>query len=541
MDNMDRIFYNGQIKTLDDQYPMVSAVAVKNGIVMAVGSDEEMKALAGPATEMVDLKGAFMCPGLIDSHMHLLLLSNKLRRTDIGVAKTFKECMDIMAKAAEAKKGTNGWAMGIGFNQDDWTDCNEVPTRLDLDKACGDVPAYIERACGHIATLNTKAMELMGMMNEKEGESQYKLRYFEDGTPNGVLCEDTVRLVEEYFPVPTVPEMKQLILMGANYIASKGLAGVHSDDLNLVVPVKDMPVILQAYKELSEADELPIRVHQQCRMLNLPMIEKFCSEYKVRTKWGKNFTIGDIKIMGDGSLGAHTAVLRGEYKNAPDDHGIPLHDDEELYAMFRVAHNAGYPIVVHVIGDGAMDQVVNGYELVMNENPKPNMRHGIIHCQIMDEAQQDRFVKLNLLAYAQPVFVRYDSQIVDDCVGSELAKTSYNWRRYIDLGVHMSGGSDCPVEDCDPLANMYYAVTRMGMDGKPWYPENAVTMEEALRMFTIEGAYSAFEEAERGSITIGKYADFTVLDKNIMENPPEELLNTKVLMTVVNGKTVYEG
>ena len=540
MDNMDRIFFNGQIVTVDPQYPEVSAVAVKNGIVMAVGSDEEVKAMAGPATEMVDLKGAFMCPGLIDSHMHLLLLSNKLRRTDIGVAKTFQECMDIMAKAAEEKKGTNGWAMGIGFNQDDWTDCNEVPTRLDLDKACGDVPAYIERACGHIATLNTKAMELMGMMNEKEGESQYKLRYFEDGTPNGVLCEDTVRLVEEYFPIPTVPEMKELILMGARYIAAKGLVGVHSDDLNLVVPVKDMPVILQAYKELSEADELPIRVHQQCRMLNLPMIEKFCSEYKVRTKWGRNFTIGDIKIMGDGSLGAHTAVLRGEYKNAPEDHGIPLHDDEELYAMFRVAHNAGYPIVVHVIGDGAMDQVVNGYELVMNENPKANMRHGIIHCQIMDEAQQDRFVKLNLLAYAQPVFVRYDSQIVDDCVGSELAKTSYNWRRYIDLGVHMSGGSDCPVEDCDPLANLYYAVTRMGMDGKPWYPENGVTMEEALRMFTIEGAYSAFEEAERGSITVGKYADFTVLDKNIMKNPPEELLNTKVLMTVVNGKTVYE-
>ncbi|MBP5750489.1 MAG: amidohydrolase family protein, partial [Firmicutes bacterium] len=212
MDNMDRIFYNGQIVTVDPQYPEVSAVAVKNGIVMAVGSDEEVKAMAGPATEMIDLKGAFMCPGLIDSHMHLLLLSNKLRRTDIGKAKTFAECMDIMAKAAEEKKGTNGWAMGIGFNQDDWSDCNEVPTRLDLDKACGDVPAYIERACGHIATLNTKAMELMGMMGEREGTSQHKLRYFEDGTPNGVLCEDTVRLVEEYFPIPTVPEMKELIL-----------------------------------------------------------------------------------------------------------------------------------------------------------------------------------------------------------------------------------------------------------------------------------------------------------------------------------------
>ena len=139
------------------------------------------------------------------------------------------------------------------------------------------------------------------------------------------------------------------------------------------------------------------------------------------------------------------------------------------------------------------------------------------------------------------MFVRYDSQIVDDCVGRELAKTSYNWRRFLDMGVHTNGGSDCPVEDCDVLENLYYAVTRMGMDGKPWYPENGVTMEEALKMFTIEGAYSAFEEAERGSITIGKYADFTVLDKNIMKNPPEELLNTKVLMTVVNGKTVYEG
>lgn len=537
---MDRIFYNGQIKTMEKSYPMVSAVAVKNGVIMACGSDEEVKALATPETEMVDLKGAFMIPGLVDSHMHLLLLSNKIRRTDISKAKTFKECMEIMGKAAAEKKGTDGWAMGIGFNQDDWSDSTAVPSRKDLDEVCGDVPAYIERCCGHIATCNTKAMELLGMMDAREGETDLKLRYFEDGTPNGVLCEDTVRLVEQYFPVPTVEEMKELILIGANYIASKGLTGVHSDDLNLVVPEKDMPVIMQAYKELSESDELPIKVWQQCRMLTLPMIEEFVKENPAKAKYGKKFTVSDIKIMGDGSLGAHTAVLRGEYKNAPEDHGIPLHDQEELNAMFRVAHNAGYPIVVHCIGDGALEMVMDGYEVVQNENPKANMHHGIIHCQIMDQEMQDRFVKQNLLAYAQPIFCRYDSQIVDDCVGSELAKTSYNWRRFIDLGVHMMGGSDCPVEDCDPLANMYYAVTRMGADGKPWYPENGITMEEALNMFTYECAYASFAEGETGTITIGKYADFTVLDKNIMENDPAELLNTKVLMTIVNGKTVYE-
>lgn len=537
---MDRIFYNGQIKTEEPSYPMVSAVAVKNGVIMACGSDEEVKALATENTEMVDLKGAFMCPGLVDSHMHLLLLSNKIRRTDISKAKTFEECMAIMKQAAEEKKGTDKWAMGIGFNQDDWTDTNQVPTRKDLDEACGDVPAYIERCCGHIATCNTKAMELLGMLDAKEGETDLKLRYFEDGTPNGVLCEDTVRLVEQYFPVPTVEEMKEMILTGAKYIASKGLTGVHSDDLNLVIPVQDIPVIMQAYKELSEADELPIKVWQQCRMLDLPMIEKFVKDYPFGTKYGKKFVVSDIKIMGDGSLGAHTAVLRGKYANAPEDVGIPLHNDEELYDMFRVAHNAGYPIVVHCIGDGALDQVLNGYQLVQEENPRVNMHHGIIHCQIMDEEQQDRFVKQNILAYAQPVFVRYDSQIVDDCVGSQLAKTSYNWRRYIDMGVHMMGGSDCPVEDCDPLANMYYAVTRMGANGKPWYPENAITMEEALNMFTYECAYASFCEGETGTITIGKYADFTVLDKNIMDNPPEELLNTKVLMTIVNGKTVYQ-
>ena len=481
-----------------------------------------------------------MCPGLIDSHMHLLLLSNKLRRTDIGVAKTFRECMDIMAKAAEEKKGTNGWAMGIGFNQDDWTDCNEVPTRLDLDKACGDVPAYIERACGHIATLNTKAMELMGMMNEKEGESQYKLRYFEDGTPNGVLCEDTVRLVEEYFPIPTVPEMKELILMGARYIAAKGLVGVHSDDLNLVVPVKDMPVILQAYKELSEADELPIRVHQQCRMLNLPMIEKFCSEYKVRTKWGKNFTIGDIKIMGDGSLGSRTAHLSVPYMGGNGSRGYSLFSEEHMNSMVSYAHAHGMQVAIHAIGDACLDQVLHAIELALREHPRADHRHGVVHCQVSRRDQLERIRALHLHVYAQSIFLDYDNHIVNRLLPPALAQSSYSWKTLLESGVSVSNGSDCPVELPDVMEGIECAVTRQSLDGTgPYLPDEAFSVREALDSYTIRGAEASFDENRKGRICEGYLADFVILGRDPFRCEPRQIHNIPVLASYLNGVCVY--
>ena len=206
----------------------------------------------------------------------------------------------------------------------------------------------------------------------------------------------------------------------------------------------------------------------------------------------------------------------------------------------KMAHDHGMQIAIHCIGDAALNQALTMYERIQRENPRTDCRHGIVHCQIMDEAQQDRFKKSNILAYIQPIFIKSDMNIVDDCVGEDLARQSYNWRRFEDLGVHQSGGSDCPVEPFDILPNMEYAITRTNpQTGQSWYPENAVTREEALKIFTLEGAYASFSENQKGSLTVGKYADLAVLDRDILAIEAGDIHNTQVLMTMVEGKIVY--
>ena len=198
-------------------------------------------------------------------------------------------------------------------------------------------------------------------------------------------------------------------------------------------------------------------------------------------------------------------------------------------------------IATHVIGDEALDVTMDAYERVMKEYPRVDPRHGIIHCQIMTRKQQERFRQLNIVAYVQPVFIESDMNIVDDCVGSALAAESYNWREFLDMGVHMCGSSDCPVEAFDILPNICYCVTRAKKDGsRTWYPENGITVDEAVRMFTLEGAYASFEENVKGSISVGKYADMVVLDRDIYQTEPAEIRNARVDRTIVNGQTVYE-
>ena len=261
--------------------------------------------------------------------------------------------------------------------------------------------------------------------------------------------------------------------------------------------------------------------------------------YKMKDKIGR-FKFGPIKLLNDGSLGAHSAAMREEYKNDPGVKGLSLFTDEELHKIYEMSQQNGYDVVTHCIGDGSLEQVLKTVEKVIYDYPRVDCRHGVIHCQIMDEEQQERFKKFNMIAYVQPIFVKSDSNIVDDCVGPELAKQSYNWRRYIDLGVHQCGGSDCPVEPFDPLPNIYSAVTRKGSTGEAWYPENGVTLDEAIRMFTVEAAYASYEENERGTLGVGKYCDMVVLDKNLYEIDPDEIKDANVIMTVIDGEIVYE-
>ncbi len=537
---MDTIFYNGVIRTLDQAYPQVSAMAIKDGVILRLGSDEEILPLKKPETNLVDLNGRLMLPGFADTHLHLLFYGTFRRRIDLVNTTTYAEVVRLCREGADKVRGTGRWVIGCNFNQVNWTDTNKIPDRNDLDAIAADVPIFLQRACGHIVCMNTKALQLAGLWNERAESTTQTLDFGSDGLPNGYVRENTAMCVQSCWERYSVEEIKEILESTCREAASKGIVQVHTDDFNLIAD-DDFEDVLQAYRELNEEGRLPIRINEQIRFRRPEQLQRFLDlGYRAADTIGR-FKFGPVKFLCDGSLGAHSAAMRQPYRNDPEKQGLLLFTDDELYTMAKLAYTNGYHVVAHCIGDAALEQMLNTIQRVSEEFPHVDRRNGIIHCQIMDEAQQDRFREMNLVAYVQPIFVKADSAVVDDCVGSELAKQSYNWRRYRDLGVHMCGGSDCPVEPFDVLPNMYYAITRKNKrGGTAWYPENGVSLDEAIEMFTTEAAYASYDEAKYGTLTVGKYADLVVLDRNIYDRPLEELFDAQVDLTMVEGEIVYQ-
>ena len=534
--SMDKIFINGIVRTLDRAYPVCEAVGIKGGIILRLGRNEEVRSCADERTEIIDLAGKLMLPGFVDTHMHLIDYYRTTRRIDLSTAESFEEMAGRIRERADQEPESE-WVFGANFNQDNWEN-GVLPTRRDLDRVCGSHPVCVQRSCWHISVLNTRAMELTGLLKETRDTSLY-MDFYDDGTPNGVIKENSQNKIYENFPVPEPEELKEWLKKAMADAAANGITQVHSEDFQAFSRDR-RELVMKAYMELAGEGQMPVRVYQQCLMPTKEQLERFLAQGHRTGETHGYYRLGPFKVVNDGSLGAHTAALRQPYACDPQTRGLPLYREDELKELFEIAHRNGCQIAVHCIGDASAEAVLDAYEYVMTKYPRTDCRHGILHCQIMDEELQDRFRQLNVIAYVQPVFLRYDMFIVDDCVGSELARQSYNWRRFCDLGVHQCGGSDCPVEKFDVLPNICHAVTRSDNHGAPaWYPENGVTVDEAVRMFTTEAAYASFEESVKGTVTVGKYADFTVIDRDIYEIPSEEIKDARVEMTVVGGNVVY--
>lgn len=535
---MDTILLNGNFHTLDKAYPHCSAMAVKNGVIIALGDSDEIRKLATETTNVIDLKQKTVVPGFVDSHLHFMAYAQFAQVINLSETKSFDDVREICIKALPKYEGTKNWMQAGSFNQDFW-DKKEMPTRKDVDTISRDIPIVLRRACMHMSVCNTKALELMGILDAREGENDLTIGYYGDGTPNGIVYEMAQKLYMDILPEPSFEDMQNMIIDACMDAAAKGITEVHTDDFILDLP-DGGKTFMALYQSLAAEHRLPIRIYQQCSLREPEILKDFLENGHCT---GENFgfyRIGPLKLMCDGSLGAHTAWMLKPYKNDLGTTGIQAESDEKLYALMKMAHDHGMQIAIHCIGDAALNQALTMYERIQRENPRTDCRHGIVHCQIMDEAQQDRFKKSNILAYIQPIFIKSDMNIVDDCVGEDLARQSYNWRRFEDLGVHQSGGSDCPVEPFDILPNMEYAITRTNpQTGQSWYPENAVTREEALKIFTLEGAYASFSENQKGSLTVGKYADLAVLDRDILAIEAGDIHNMQVLMTMVEGKIVY--
>lgn len=511
---------------------------VDNGRFLFVGAAQDAKK-AYPDAEIVDLGGRFVCPGFNDSHMHLLELGSTLVQAQLAPHS------DSLAHVLEALKEFvtthphETFILGRGWNQDDFTDTKHYPNRDDLDQICPDKPMLITRACGHVAVANSAALRLCGIDQHAPVIEGGRVVVDASGRPTGVLEENAISMVSACVPAPDRNGIKQRLLLGMAHANSFGITSVQSDDF-LSTEAKPEEIIA-AYRELRQENKLTVRVTEQCQLLTVNALREFLNaEYQIYhgDEW---FRIGPLKIISDGSLGSRTALLRTPYTDAPDTAGIATHTKEELDALVLCAHSAGMQVAAHAIGDAAADRVLDAIERAQMLCPRNDARHGIVHAQILTQEQIHRMSKLSMHAYIQSIFLDYDTTIVYSRLG-ERADEAYPAASLLSGGVTLSGGSDSPVEQPDVLTGIQCAVTRMPVTRrieKPYLPDEALSLHDALLSFTAGGAYASFEENIKGAIQPGMLADFVVLDANPFEIAPEKIHQIPVFGTFVAGKQVF--
>gem|GEM_PF-54319 len=527
-----KLFYNGKVYT--GELPLMAAFSVEAGVITGVwGPDETPDA----ADERVDLQGSFVCAGFNDSHMHLLNFGKSLRGASLaehtGSLGDLKDCLRQFLNDHPVSDG--GWLLGRGWNQDYFSDTDRMPDRHDLDEVSADVPIMITRTCGHCVVLNSAALKAAGIDSSTKAPEGGAIG-MSGGEPDGRLYENACGLASAAVPSPGMEEIKDMIREASRKANSYGITSVQTDDYR-VFPDTDPSVIAEAYRELSDSGELTLRVYEQCNFDGADELRQFIGSGGF-TRGSGLFREGPLKMLGDGSLGSRTARLSEPYPGT-EEQGILIYTDSEMREMISLAAAQGRGAVVHAIGDGCLDQVLDAFEEVHREYPG-DRRDGIIHCQVSRPDQLKRIAELGLCVYAQSVFLDYDNHIVGALVPECAASSSYSWKTLLDLGVSVSNGSDCPVELPDVLKGIRCAVTRTSMDGTgPYLPGEAFSVKEALDSFTSAGAYASFEEDSKGRIAPGMCADFTVLDRDPFSVRPEEITDINVESTWLAGRRVF--
>ncbi|MBR5287126.1 MAG: amidohydrolase [Clostridia bacterium] len=530
---MKTVYYNGAVYT--GELPLVSAFAVEDGKFIFAGTDAQAAEI--DADDRVDLGGAFVCAGFNDSHMHVLNYGQSLTVAPLYAHTSSLE--DVIACLKETKPGRGGWILGRGWNQDFFSGEKKMPTRWDLDKVSREHPVVATRACGHALSVNSCALELLGITADAKQMDGGEI-VMENGEPNGVFLDNAMDLVLDQIPAPGREEVKDMLRAAMKALNAYGITSCHSDDYCAfhALPWQDVNA---AYRELEAAGEMTVRVYQQSNFADVAALEAFVQDGNVTGAGSEWFRIGPLKLLGDGALGARTAYLSRPYADAPDTRGLSVFTPEQFDALIGCAHAHGMQIAVHCIGDACLDLVLGSMDKAFAAHPRTDHRHGIVHCQITRADQLEKMAKMGLHIYCQGIFLDYDTHIVRERVGDKLAQTSYSWKTLKNMGATVSGGSDCPVELPRVLAGMQCAVTRCDLEGNgPYLAHEAFTVREAIDSFTKGGAYASFEEKEKGQIRLGMAADFVVLGGNLFETKETEIKDIPVLATFVGGKCVFE-
>ncbi|MDQ3778964.1 MAG: amidohydrolase [Chloroflexota bacterium] len=527
----DLVFLNGPIITVDPDQPTAEGVAILGNRISRVGDAAAIRDEIGPSTTVIDLGGRALLPGFNDNHTHPMAFGQALTTIDArpAAAATLSAVQGLFRQAA-AENGDGAWLIGRGYD-DTRLDIQRHPTRFELDAVTGGQPALLVRTCGHLAVANSAALTLAGITRDSPDPSGGQFDRDADGELTGLLRETARTAIERHAPVPTRSEIKDhLRAAGARFlqqgITSAGEAAIRTSDE------------LAAYQELAADGELPMRVFT---MMLIDDTLDAMESLGLRTGFGnERLRIGPAKLFQDGSGGGRTAAMSVDYHNDPGNRGITIYEQAELNEKFTRAHKAGFQLSAHAIGDRAITMILDAYETALDAEPRPDHRARIEHCGICTPEILDRMARRGIIAVPQPSFIYElgDSYIKN--FTEEQLTLAYPGRAWFDRGIVAAGSSDVPVVDCNPLVNLRSAVTRLTLDGQRMGPAQGVTIDEAIQMFTHNGAYASFEEQIKGTITAGKLADLVVLDRDPRTIPAEDLPSLKIDVTVSDGQIVFE-
>ncbi|MGA2002096.1 MAG: amidohydrolase [Terriglobales bacterium] len=512
------------------------AIALRGDRILAVGTRDEIMKRKGPETKLVDLGGHFVMPGFNDAHLHLASAGLEKTNVDMVGVKTLDEFRERLHAKVNAA-GTGEWVVGGGWDETIWP-VKVLPTRWDLDEVSGNHPVYLGRVDGHICVANTRALQLASVTVATKDPEGGKIDRDDSGTPTGILREKACDFVRAVIPKPTHEKRRHAIELAFADLASHGITSAQDYS-----QWEDF----QIYEELEREGKLTARISEW-----LPFdetIEELNRKRDSHPASDNMLHTGMLKGFMDGSLGSKTAALLAPYSDDPGNSGIPQYGPDKLNAMTRDRVFAGYQIGFHAIGDKGVQMALDAFaeaEKAAKEakvkavDGSTDFRLRIEHGQVTTPQQVQRYKELKVIASMQPNHLLTDMNWAESRLGAKRAETSYAWAEFLSHGVVLAFGTDYPVEPVTPFRGVYSAVTRMSEDGKKTYPGQKLTAEQAIAAYTTGAAFAEFAEKQKGKLDPGMLADFVVLDRDITAAPPPKILETKVLRTVVGGKTVYE-
>lgn len=530
---IDRLIVNANIYTLDDDHPRATAIAMRGEYIVAVGG-AELRGLANADTQIDDLGGATLLPGLTDAHIHWEKTARALHEVDLFDLSDKSQAVQRVAEAtAAAPSGT--WIIGRGWSQSQWAG-GEFPTAADLDAVTPNHPVYLRARSEHAAWVNSAALHVAAITASTPDPADGTILRLASGAPSGVLLEGAMTLVSQHVPQPSVRELAALMHKAQEAAWRSGLTGIHDFDQTRC---------FEALQWMHSEATLGLRV---VKNINDPLLDHVT---KLGLKWGFGnhwLRLGGIKLFADGALGARTALMFDPYEGEPDNRGMVVTPRDVMLAIIMTASRAGFPSTIHAIGDRAVHDVLDVLAEVRQDERARGLqpsdrRHRIEHVQVMLPDDVTRLAEMDIIASMQPIHATADMLMADQYWGARSAY-AYNPRLQLDSGAWVAFGSDAPVEPFDPLRGIHAAVTRRRADGSPseagWYPEAKITLEEAVRGYTQGPAYAAGMESRLGKVKVGYLADFTALERDIfLLDDLHDLLSVKVAGTMVGGVWRY--